>query len=54
MEQKYRRVEWWAKVRSKGLWKDYQRVGSDWESPRDYKIRMGMSDSVENGGKSKS
>ncbi|KAJ5121806.1 hypothetical protein N7526_008743 [Penicillium atrosanguineum] len=35
MEQKYRRAEWWAKKRAKGLWKDYRRVGSDWESPRE-------------------
>lgn len=52
MEQKYRRAEYWAKKRSRGLWKDY--LGSDWESPRDYKIRMGMSDSSsENHGKQK-
>ncbi|KAJ5630087.1 Nuclease (SNase-like) OB-fold [Penicillium herquei] len=44
MEKKYRRAEWWAKKRSKGLWKDYKRVGSDWESPREYKNRMGMGD----------
>lgn len=54
MEQKYRRAEWWAKARSKGLWKDYRRVGSDWESPRDYKNRMGMGDSSDNHAKSKS
>jgi endonuclease YncB( thermonuclease family) len=54
MEQKYRRAEWWAKKRSKGLWKDYRRVGSGWESPRDYKIRMGLGDPSENGVKSKS
>ncbi|KAJ5403670.1 hypothetical protein N7509_003541 [Penicillium cosmopolitanum] len=50
MEKKYRRAEWWAKRRSKGLWKD---IGPDWESPREYKTRMGKSDPVENGGKSK-
>ncbi|KAJ5719025.1 Nuclease (SNase-like) OB-fold [Penicillium malachiteum] len=44
MEKKYRRAEWWAKTRSKGLWKDYKRVGSGWESPREYKNRMGMGD----------
>ncbi|KAJ5688616.1 endonuclease lcl3 [Penicillium macrosclerotiorum] len=53
MEQKYRRAEWWAKARSKGLWKDYRRVGSNWESPREYKTRMGMGDLADNGGKSK-
>ncbi|CAL5872897.1 uncharacterized protein PFLUO_LOCUS7166 [Penicillium psychrofluorescens] len=55
MEQQYRRAEWWAKVRAKGLWKDYRKIGSDWESPRDYKTRMGMGDpSSESNGKSKS
>lgn len=53
MEKKYRKAEWWAKARSKGLWKDYRRIGSDWESPRDYKIRMGMGDPSQNGGKPK-
>ncbi|KAJ5106142.1 hypothetical protein N7456_002817 [Penicillium angulare] len=55
MEKKYRRAEWWAKMRSKGLWKDYKRVGSDWESPREYKTRMGMGEPAEkgNGGKTK-
>lgn len=52
VEKKYRKAEWWAKVRSKGLWKDYRRIGSDWESPRDYKIRMGIP--VDDGAKSKS
>lgn len=53
MEQKYRRAEAWAKRRSKGLWKDYRQFGSGWESPREYKTRMGKSDTVENGAKSK-
>ncbi|KAJ5365402.1 Nuclease (SNase-like) OB-fold [Penicillium concentricum] len=44
MEKKYRKAEWWAKKRAKGLWKDYGRVGSGWESPREYKNRMGMGD----------
>lgn len=44
MEKKYRKAEWWAKKRAKGLWKDYRRVGSGWESPREYKNRMGMGD----------
>ncbi|KAJ5746710.1 hypothetical protein N7520_011892 [Penicillium odoratum] len=52
MEKKYRKAEWWAKLRSKGLWKDYKRVGSDWESPREYKTRMGMGD-VDSSSKSK-
>lgn len=49
MEKKYRRAEWWAKARSKGLWKDYKRAGSDWESPREYKNRMGMGDPEKTG-----
>ncbi|KAJ5654658.1 hypothetical protein N7490_001661 [Penicillium lividum] len=52
MEKKYRKAEWWAKLKSKGLWKDYKRVGSDWESPREYKTRMGMGD-VDSSSKSK-
>ncbi|KAJ6005262.1 Nuclease (SNase-like) OB-fold [Penicillium sp. IBT 35674x] len=51
-EKKYRKAEWWAKKRSKGLWKDYKRIGSDWESPRAYKTRMGLGD-VDNAGKLK-
>jgi endonuclease YncB( thermonuclease family) len=44
MEKKYRNAEWWAKKRAKGLWKDYRRIGSGWESPREYKTRMGLGD----------
>ncbi|EPS28055.1 hypothetical protein PDE_03001 [Penicillium oxalicum 114-2] len=51
LEQKYRRAEWWAKARSKGLWKDYRRIGSNWESPREYKKRMGMGEPSDAGGK---
>ncbi|KAJ5911866.1 endonuclease lcl3 [Penicillium subrubescens] len=54
LEQKYRRAEWWAKARSKGLWKDYHRIGSNFESPREYKNRMGMGDPSDNGGNTKS
>ncbi|KAJ5308676.1 hypothetical protein N7508_004055 [Penicillium antarcticum] len=46
MEKKYRRAEWWAKKRAKGLWRDYKAVGGNWESPREYKNRMGMGDST--------
>lgn len=46
MERKYKRAEWWAKFRRKGLWKDFGRDGKDWESPRDYKTRMGMGELV--------
>lgn len=38
LEDKYRRVEWWAKQRKKGIWAAKK---TDFESPRDYKIRMG-------------
>lgn len=42
MEQKYREAEAWAKARGKGLWKDFRRTGGEgWESPREYKNRMG-------------
>ncbi|OJJ47873.1 hypothetical protein ASPZODRAFT_15321 [Penicilliopsis zonata CBS 506.65] len=41
-EIKYRNAERWARLWRKGLWKDYHRKG--WESPRDYKNRMGMSE----------
>ncbi|KAJ5791199.1 uncharacterized protein N7518_008210 [Penicillium psychrosexuale] len=44
MEKKYRKAEWQAKKRARGLWKDYGRVGSAWESPREYKKRIGMED----------
>ncbi|KAJ5245887.1 hypothetical protein N7468_000870 [Penicillium chermesinum] len=43
-EKKYRKIERWAKARAKGLWKDYGRTGSDWESPRECKTRMGLAD----------
>lgn len=42
MERKYRKAELQAKTRGKGLWKDYHRKGAEWESPREYKRRMGM------------
>ncbi|BCR84328.1 thermonuclease family protein [Aspergillus chevalieri] len=41
MENKYRKAEWWAKWKKKGLWVDFSADGKDWESPRDYKTRMG-------------
>ena len=37
METKYRKAEWWAKLKKKGMWKD-----KGLESPREYKTRMGM------------
>ena len=47
MEQKYRKAEWWAKLKGTGLWKDYKKNGKDWESPREYKTRMGLRDEQE-------
>ncbi|KAI9753644.1 MAG: Xenotropic and polytropic retrovirus receptor 1 [Chaenotheca gracillima] len=38
LEAKYRRAEWWAKTKRKGMWKAKK---ADFESPRDYKTRMG-------------
>lgn len=46
-EKKYRKVESWAKTRAKGLWRDYRRIGSDWESPREYKTRMGLAEATD-------
>jgi len=41
LENKYRRAEWWAQRRKKGIWS----LGkAEWESPRDYKTRMGSLD----------
>ncbi|THC90730.1 hypothetical protein EYZ11_009818 [Aspergillus tanneri] len=52
MEERYRKAEWWAKVRRKGLWKDFYR-NKEWESPRDYKIRMGSQDRPKGNGRKK-
>jgi endonuclease YncB( thermonuclease family) len=41
LEAKYRRAEWWAKTRRKGMWAGKK---ADFESPRDYKTRMGLWD----------
>jgi endonuclease YncB( thermonuclease family) len=46
MEKRYRRAEWWAKKRSKGLWRDFGAIGGSWESPREYKNRMSIGDEV--------
>ena len=37
LEDRYRRAEWWAKKRRKGIWG----VEGKFESPRDFKTRMG-------------
>lgn len=39
LEGKYRRAEWWAKAKRKGMWAGRKK---DYESPRDYKIRHGV------------
>ena len=36
LEEKYRKAEWWAKVRKKGIWAGKK---SEFESPREYKTR---------------
>lgn len=38
-EQRYRKAEWWAKTRGKGMWTGKNK---DFESPRDYKTRHGV------------
>ena len=43
LEEKYRRAEWWAKTKRKGLWGDAK--DKDFESPREYKTKHGQSDS---------
>jgi hypothetical protein len=42
-ERKYREAEKQAKARGKGLWQDFWRHGgNNFESPREYKTRMGQ------------
>jgi endonuclease YncB( thermonuclease family) len=41
VEEKYRRAEWWARKRRRGIWSVRP---EDYESPRDYKTRMGQLD----------
>ncbi|KAH0544151.1 putative endonuclease lcl3 [Glutinoglossum americanum] len=41
LEHKYRRAEWWAKKRGKGMW---AMNTADFESPRAYKTRMNSED----------
>lgn len=38
LEVKYRRAEWWAKTKRKGMWAGSKK---DYESPREYKSRYG-------------
>jgi endonuclease YncB( thermonuclease family) len=43
MEKRYRRAEWWAKKRGKGMWKGFRgKAAEEWESPRAYKNRMAL------------
>jgi endonuclease YncB( thermonuclease family) len=46
VEQRYRRAEWWAKLRGAGLWREFRRPvgGREWESPREYKTRVGLAE----------
>ena len=44
LENKYRKAEKWAKFRRKGMWTGKK---GDFESPRDYKIRMGEKEQVQ-------
>ncbi|KAL2436720.1 putative endonuclease lcl3 [Exophiala dermatitidis] len=39
LEKKYRKAEWWAKTKRKGMWAASKK---DYESPRAYKTRYGM------------
>jgi len=39
LEDRYRRAEWWAKRRRKGMWGGRM---ADFESPREFKTRMGL------------
>lgn len=43
VEDKYRQAEWWAKRKKKGMWAGKKGV---YESPRDYKKRMGLVEEV--------
>jgi endonuclease YncB( thermonuclease family) len=38
LEDQYRKAEWWAKTKRKGMWGGKK---ADFESPRDFKTRMG-------------
>jgi endonuclease YncB( thermonuclease family) len=36
LEEKYRKAEWWSKLRKRGIWAGKSK---DFESPREYKTR---------------
>ncbi|KAF7503874.1 hypothetical protein GJ744_003071 [Endocarpon pusillum] len=44
LEEKYRKAEWWAKLRKKGMWVVAKK---NFESPREYKTRHGSETTVE-------
>lgn len=43
LKERYKRAEWWAKTRKKGLWAGAKQ--KDFETPREYKNRHTQSDS---------
>ncbi|PWY86993.1 nuclease domain protein [Aspergillus heteromorphus CBS 117.55] len=45
-EDKYRKAETWAKAKGMGLWMGFRRDANKWESPREYKTRMGLEDAT--------
>jgi endonuclease YncB( thermonuclease family) len=50
LEQKYRRAEWWAQTKRKGMWAEKRK---DFESPREYKNRYGSGAPIDAGGEQK-
>ncbi|KAL4739169.1 putative endonuclease lcl3 [Aspergillus similis] len=50
IEAKYRNAEWWAKLKGNGMWKGYRR-NKEFESPREYKTRVGLAEKVNDNGK---
>lgn len=50
LEEKYRMAERWARLRRVGMWRGKMK---DYESPREYKTRMGVGAPVEEEKKSK-
>jgi endonuclease YncB( thermonuclease family) len=45
LEEKYRKAEWWAKMKRKGMWAGKRK---DFESPREYKNRYSNGAPIEN------
>ncbi|KAI9845798.1 MAG: putative endonuclease lcl3 [Sclerophora amabilis] len=45
VEARYRRAEWWAKTKRKGMWGGKK---SDFESPRDFKTRVTSAEGTKN------